>query len=170
MATIPVINSQGTMVYVADVPLIPWADCTEAVAGIQSGSLVGCPQSLGDLAETRAMTEYKCLSSNDSAKALGAISRGSFDIGLLLDPEDTEGQEDLRSAFQTNTAVIIGIELPNADIALGEVGASGTVYWFEAKVSGVSASIALDAAITYTVTVEISSAITECPMVPGAAS
>ena len=156
---IPVLNAQGTTVYVADVPTTPWADCTEAVTAIQAGKIVGCPQSLGDLSETRTVTEYKCLSNNESAKALGSISRGSLEIGLLLDPDDTAGQEALKSAFKSNTNVIIGIELPDKP----DAGTNGTLYWFEAGVSAVSTGIAMDEAITYTVTVEISSDITECP-------
>ena len=158
MATIKVLNSQGTRIYVVDVPTTPWADCTVAVSNIKGGDLVGCPQSLGDLSETRTATEYKCLSSNDSVKALGGISRGSLEIGLLLDPDDTKGQKKLRDAFALNTPVIVGIELP--DMAKG--GVNGTIYWFIASVSGVSTGIAMDAAISYTVTLEISSAITEC--------
>jgi hypothetical protein len=54
--------------------------------------------------------------------------------------------------------VYIAIELPNS------VGTPklGTIYWFEASVSGVSTGIAMDAAISYTVTLEISSSISEC--------
>lgn len=156
---INVINSQGTVVYVADVPAVAWADCTEAIAGIKAGTIVGCPQTIGELAETREVTEYKCLSNNDSAKALGSISRGSLDIGLLLDPTDVAGQDALRQAFTDNTPVIIGLELPDM------LTTSGTIYWFEAGVSGVSTGIEQDAAISYTVTVEISSAVTECAAV-----
>lgn len=156
---INIVNSQGTMVYVADVPAVAWTDCTEAIAGIKAGELVGCPQSIGEIGETREVTEYKCISTNDSSKALGSISRGSMELGLLLDPTDAAGQAALKTAFQTNTNVIIGIELPDM------LTTSGTVYWFEAGVSGVSTGIEQDAAITYTVTVEISSEVTECPAV-----
>jgi hypothetical protein len=90
--SIPVLNSQGTQIYVVS-PAATYADCTAAIAAIQGGKLIGCPQSLGELSETREVTEYKCLSSNESAKALGSISRGSFEIGLLLDPTDTAGQK-----------------------------------------------------------------------------
>ena len=115
---INVLNSQGTKVYVADVPAAAWADCPAAIADIQAGKMVGCPQSIGELSEERAVTEYKCLSSNESAKALGSISRGSLELGLLLDPSDAEGQGALRTAFADNTNVIIGIELPDADVLL----------------------------------------------------
>jgi len=157
---IKVLNSQGTKIYVIDVPATAWADCTAAVTAVQAGKLVGCPQSLGELSETRTVTEYKCLSSNDSAKALGAISRGSLEIGLLLDPDDAAGQKALVDAFASNTEVIIGIELPDASAPTGK---NGTIYWFKAGVSGVGTAIEQDAAISYKVTLEISSAITVCP-------
>ena len=156
---INILNSQGTQVYVVT-PAVDYADCTAAVTGIKAGSLVGCPQSLGELSETRDVTEYKCLSSNESAKALGSISRGSFEIGLLLDPTDITGQKALKDAFAANTEVTVGIELPDA---ITPATGNGTLFYFTAGVSGVSTGIEADAAITYTVTLEISSAINECP-------
>jgi hypothetical protein len=158
---ITVLNSQGTKVYVLDVPATAWTDCTAAATAILAGKLVGCPQSLGDLSETRSVTEYKCLSSNESAKALGGISRGSLEIGLLLDPTDAAGQKALKDAFASNKTIVVGIELPNKPTT--GTPKNGTIFWFEASVSGVSTGIAMDAAISYTVTLEISSAITECP-------
>lgn len=166
---IEVINSQGTQVWIADVPATAWADCDEAITGLQAGSLVGCPQSLGDIGGTRSVTEYKCLSSDESAKSLGSISRGNIEIGLLLDPADVEGQAALNAAWESNTNVMVGIELSDADVTLGETGASGTIFYFEGGVSSVMVGITMDEAVTYTVVVEISSEITECPMVPGTA-
>ncbi|MCD6135570.1 hypothetical protein J7J63_02515 [Candidatus Bipolaricaulota bacterium] len=162
---IKVLDSQGTKVYVLDVPDPAFVDCTAAVTAIKAGKLVGCPQSLGDITETRASTEYKCLSSNESAKALGGISRGSLELGLLLDPVDAAGQGALKTAFKDNTKVIVGIELPDNESTLPETTGNGTIYWFVASVSGVATGIAMDAAITYTVTLEIGSDITECPAV-----
>ncbi len=157
---IKVIDSQGTKVYVFPIATA-MDDCAavKTAMGGATGKLVGCPQSLGDLSETRSMTEYKCLSSDETAKSLGAISRGSLELGLLLDPDDTAGQKALKDAFANNEKVIIAIELPNG-VATGKMG---TIYTFTAGVSGVSTGIAMDAAISYTVTLEIASAIQECP-------
>ncbi len=169
---IKVLNSQGTKVTVIrPVPSTSpiFVDCAAAITAIQAGKLIGCPQSLGDISETRAVKEYKCLSSNESAKALGGISRGSMEIGLLLDPTDALGQAELKAAFKANENVIIGIELPDIDTTIGSTGASGTIYWFEAGVSAVSTGIAMDSAITYTATLEISSDVTECAAVAGTA-
>jgi len=165
---IKLINSQGVQVVVipdgTDI-----SDCDKLATAYTSGKNVGCLQSLGDLAETRSSTEYKCLSSNESVKALGGISRGSLEIGLLLNPDDVLGQKELKDAFTNNTPVIIAVELPNkpASTAGGTVTTPGhgTLYYFNAVVSGVTTTIAMDAAITYTATLDISSAIKECPAV-----
>ena len=161
------INSQGTKIFVVAKPATAWADCTASATAILAGKQVLCPQSLGAIEQTRSVTEYKCLSSNDSKKILGAISRGSIDIGMLFDPTDTAGQKDLASAFENNTPVIIGIELPDADTKVGTKGAQGTIKWFEGGISSESIPIEMDTAILYNVTVEISSKVTTCPMIAG---
>ena len=165
---IKVINSQGTqLVILPDGTDI--SDCDKLDTAYKAGKRVGCLQSLGSLQETRTSTEYKCLSSNESVKALGAISRGSLEIGLLLDPDDVLGQKALKEAFANNTKLIAVVELPNKPASSGsgtptKVG-HGTLYYFTTAVSGVSTEIAMDSAIGYTVTLEISSAIKECPAV-----
>jgi hypothetical protein len=147
---ITVTSSQGVQLYVLPVPATDWTTCREAVKAIRKGNLIGCPQSIGDISESRAMTEYKCMSSDDSAKALGAISRSTIEIGMLLDPSDMFGQRELRKAFLDGQPRIVGIEYGH------------TMQYFTAMVSQVSTGIAMDAAITYTATVEISSSIKEC--------
>ncbi len=164
---IPVLNSQGTQIWIADEPGTPWADCTEAIAGIKGGDLIGCPQSIGNLEETRTVTEYKCMSSNETAKAVGSISRGNIEIGMLFDPEDAAGQAALQAAWLANDNFIVGVELPDADVSVGPTDASGTMFWFVGIISGVSTGIVQDEAVTYTCTIELASEIVECPMIPG---
>ncbi len=159
---IPVLNSQGTKVYVADDNSATWTDCSTAVAGIKAGQEVGCPQSIGALEETRNVTEYKCMSSNETAKALGSVSRSSIEIGLLFDPDDTEGQDFLRQAWDENKSIAIGIELPDMPEGTG-TGGNGTFFWFVGGVSAVSTGIVQDEAVTYNVTIEVGSAINLCP-------
>ncbi len=155
-----IINSQGTVITVIATGTA-MTDCAAVDTAFASGAVVGCPQSLGDISETRTSTEYKCLSSNETAKIMGSISRGSLDIGLLLDPSDTAGQKALKDAFASNTPVIIGVELPDKPSG----GANGTRYYFDAGVSGVSTGITIDSAVMYNVTLEIASTIGECPAV-----
>lgn len=149
---ISIINSQGVLMYVVSPSL---GETAPTVALIQAGDLVGCPQSIGSIEQTRTVTEYKCLSSNDSVKSLGSIGRGNLEIGLLFDPDDTAGQDALKTAFASNAEVTIGIELSD------NAGVSGTIFAFNAYVSSVSVGIEQDAAVTYTVTVEIASDVTE---------
>lgn len=150
MATIPVLNSQGTKIYI-----IEDESGTQTATEIQAGDLVGCPQSIGNLDETRSVTEYKCLSTDDSAKAVGSISRGNIEIGLLLDPSDAVGQAALRSAFASGLTCVIGIELPDT------LGSNGTIFYFDSVISSVSIGIEQDSAVMCTVTAEIASAIVE---------
>lgn len=151
---IKVINSQGMKMYVVAPSL---GITAPTVALIQAGSLVGCPQSVGALEQTRSVKEYGCMSSDETVKVLGSIKRGNIQIGLLFDPTDTLGQSKLKAAFAANSEVTIGIELPN------NAGVSGTIFAFNAVISGVSLGIVMDEGITYDVTAEISSTITELP-------
>ena len=153
---IPVINSQGMIMYIVS-PSLGITPPTAAL--IMAGDVVGCPQSVGNLDQTRTVTEYKCMSSDESAKALGSIQRGNIEIGLLFDPEDAAGQLALKTAFADNAEITIGIELP--DVGGTGTGGNGTIFAFNASISGVSIGIVQDEAVTYTVTAEIASEITE---------
>tara|TARA_R110000772_G_scaffold5454_1_gene19458 strand:- start:12066 stop:12593 length:528 start_codon:yes stop_codon:yes gene_type:complete len=171
---ISVINSQGMKMFILDtaqaaaITGTPATDIPLIIEGTgTNSSLTGCPQSVGAIEETRAVTEYKCMSTNDTAKALGAIERGNIEIGLLFDPTDTLGQAELKAAFAANVIVGVGIELPDRDISIGSTGVSGTIFYFEGAISGVSTGIVQDEAVTYTVTVEIASIVTEYEAVAG---
>jgi len=148
--SIKVINSQGIKLYLVAPPATPWSTCGGAIAALKAGKTVMCPQSLGEIAEARAVTEYKCLSSNESAKSLGAVGRASFEVAVLLDPEDKAGQLALRSAFRDNTPLIMGIEY------------GGAFLYFNIDVSSMGTTIEQDAAITTKFSIEISSDIHEC--------
>jgi len=125
---------QGTKAYILSVPDPAYADCTAAIAGIQAGAAVICPQSFPEISRSRTVAAKKCLSSNASSKTGGAIEWGDGTFDLIYSPEDTTGIKALTDAFENNTPVIIGFEAPDADIALGAVGASGTILWFETLV------------------------------------
>ena len=132
------INSQNMTMYVLD----SLGATTPTVVAIQAGDVVGCPQSIGALEETRTVTEYRCMSSDESAKALGSIQRGNVEIGLLFNPDDNEGQDALRTAWAANSEVTVGIELDNS------LGVNGTIFVFNGGISGVSTGIVQDEAVT----------------------
>lgn len=156
---IDLINSQGTTLYVVP-ESTDTSDCTAIETALASAKVIGCPQTIGDLQESRSVTEYKCLDSNETTKSFGSITRGSLDIEMLLNPDDTEGQSELKTAFADNTPVKIIIELPNPTTA---GTGHGTLYEFTSGISSVTTGIPVDEAIKYTVTLEIASVITECP-------
>lgn len=131
---------------------------TQGIQLSADGNAVGCLQSIGSLEESRTVKEYTCLSSDESVKALGAISRGSLEISVLLDPAATDGQATLVTAFETNADVALVIELNNQ---ITPTTGNGTQYAFTAKVSRISKEFPADEAIMLNITVEISSAITE---------
>lgn len=162
-----ILNSQGTIIYVLDEPedLSAWDDCSTAIAAIKAGKQVLCPQSMGSLEQTRSVTEYKCLSSNDSQKITGAISRGSLDIGMLFDPTDVAGQEAVIGYFEDNIGFIVGVEYP--DWIDTNTGANGTFRWFQAKVSREAEVVEMDAAILYEITAEVAGMINKCAAVEG---
>lgn len=147
---IGVINSQGMVLMVATSVLT-----TPVYSDFSLADAVGCPQSVGTIEQTRTVTEYKCMSSNETVKSLGAIERGNIEVGLLFDPTDTAGQDALKSAFTANTEFLFGIELSD------NAGTNGTTFAFIGSVSAVSVGLAQDEAVTYTVTIEIASDITE---------
>jgi len=124
---------------------------TQGITVKVDGDLVGCLQTIGSLEETRSVKEYTCMSSNESAKSLGSISRGSLDIGLLLDESDILGQKALKDAFNTNTAVTMAIELSDS------LGVNGTIYTFTGKVSKVGRSFPTDEGVMIDFTVEVAS-------------
>ena len=157
---INITNSQGVAIYILDLPTTEWANCTEARTAIEGGKQVLCPQSLGALEETRNITEYRCLSSNESMKVAGAISRGSIEIGMLFDPNDTAGQDELIGKFESNEALRVGIIYP---VAEGSANTKGAMRYFNGFVSTQSETINMDEAVLIAATIDISSEITRCP-------
>jgi len=117
---------------------------------------LGCIQTVGGLEETRPVTSYGCLSSNDSTKSLGAIERGTFDITVLLDVDTTgAAQQMVRDAFAGNTEIAVQVELSNTGTT------HGTQYEFTAQVSKSTVTVAKDEAVMYDMSLEITSAIAE---------
>ncbi len=160
---IRLINSQGTLLRICPPPKDPpngpttpeeWVDYI-----YDYSKLVVCPQSMGELPETRNTTEYGCINSNESTKSLGSIQRGNFDVEMLLDPEDQDGQWMLRKAFIGNDPVLIAVEFNDAPADT----TNGTIEYFHGMVSSQTIGIAQNEAVKTTITVEVSSDITEIP-------
>jgi len=123
------------------------------------GQYIGCIQSIGTITESRNITEYTCIDSNDNTKAMGAISRGNLSIQVLFDPGDTEGQQALRDAFYNNVSFETIIEFSDMPAS----GTNGTKWTFTGQVSQLETAIEKDAAVLQTFTLEVLSDIVETP-------
>ncbi len=160
-------NVQGTKVFILPVPTTPFADCAAASLAILAGDEALCPQSLGELTRTRAITEYSCISNNSSVKAAGKISYGDFSMELLYDQADAAGQKVLFDAFEANTPVIIGLVADDADVSVGPTGAAGSLVWTEATVSGDGIAFPNDGLMQYNITISPYGGYNACGSIPG---
>ena len=163
------IKVQGTTTWISDVPSTAWASCMEVVAGLKAGEEALCPMSLGELTRNREITEKSCISSDESFKAAGKMTYGDFTTELLFDPDDAAGQKALTDALDNNTPIMLGLEAPNADTSVGTTGASGTIIWTEAIVSGDTVGFPDNDFWAYSVTIAPYGGYFRCPMVPGTA-
>lgn len=148
-----VTESQNTKVY-----LIPagtaLTDAASIETAITSGKQIGCLQDLGSIAVSRNVQEYSCLSSDETAKSLGAISLPNITMQLLFDADDVTGQAELRSMWNDNSRRIMVVELPDQ---ITPTTGNPTYIYFEAGLSSHGVTISKDNAVMVDVTVEICS-------------
>ena len=81
--------------------------------------------------KSRGVQKYKPLNEKEynPVVAMGSLEYGAFTSTVLYDPEATEGINAIEDANDANTKVTLAIELNNS------LGANGTIYTFDAKVS-----------------------------------
>ncbi len=72
-----------------------------------------CVLSMSNYTQTRATTDYSCMSSDETFTALGSITRDPLTFELLYSEENTDGQIKLQEAFANNTEIIAEIEFNN---------------------------------------------------------
>ena len=154
MSSIPTTDSQGTKVYIA--PLGTDVSDADAVAtAIGSAQAIGCLQDIGEIGSTRNVTEYSCLSSDATTKALGSITLPNLPFSLLFDAMDTTGQNELRNMYDTNSRRVFIVVLN--DLPLTGTVKNATSITFDGGLSGETTPIAKDTAVLYNTTVEIMS-------------
>jgi len=73
------------------------AECTTAIA---TAKRIKNLKTFGDIGGTRAVSESKFLSADDSVKSMGSISYGNMPVECLFDANDTEGQSILKTAYE----------------------------------------------------------------------
>ena len=150
---IPVTESQGTKAHLVATS-VATSTAAEIKTAITGGDQIGCLQNLGDITTSRNVQEYKCLSSDETAKSLGSISLPNVAMDLLFDADDATGQAELRTMYSTNTRRKMILELNDQ---ITPTTGNPTYIVFEAGLSSDGVAIALDAAVMYKTTVEICS-------------
>ena len=148
-----VTDVQGTKVYLvaAGTALTDAASIATAISG---GKQIGCLQSIGDITETRNVQEYTCISSDESTKSQGSVTRGNQQIETLFNAGDTAGQQDLIAAWDNKERRIMIIEF-NDQIT----PTTGKPIFYEIFCSGRTFSMPKDGAVMYNATLEQSSAV-----------
>ena len=96
------VDSTGTDFYLVatSVAATTKAECTTAIA---TAKRIKNLKTFGDIGGTRAVTEEKFLSQDDSVKSMGSISYGNMPVECLFDAADTEGQDILRTIYSDKT-------------------------------------------------------------------
>ena len=91
-------DSTGTDFYLvaSTVATTTKAACTTAIT---TAKRIKNLKNFGDLGGTRAVTEEKFLSVDDTIKSMGGISYGNIAVECLFDSADTEGQSILQTMY-----------------------------------------------------------------------
>lgn len=150
---LPITESQNTKAYLVATS-VATSTAAEIKTAITGGKQIGCLQNLGDITTSRNVQEYKCLSSDESAKSLGSISLPNISLELLFDADDATGQKDIRDAYADNSRRKMIIALNDQ---ITDVSGNPTYIVFEAGFSSDGVAIALDQAVLYKTTCEICS-------------
>lgn len=92
------VDSTGLDCYLVPVATVTTlkSDCATAIL---TGKRIGKTKSLGDIGGTRAITEHKYLSADDTEKSVGSVSYGNLSIEAPFNATDTAGQAELRVIF-----------------------------------------------------------------------
>jgi len=72
------------------------ANCLAAIA---TGKRLIKTKTLGDIGGTRAVTEHKYLSLDDTEKSLGSVSYGNLQVEMPFNAADTAGQAEMKAIF-----------------------------------------------------------------------
>jgi hypothetical protein len=143
------VDSTGTDFYLVatSVATTTKAECTTAIS---TAKRIKNLKTFGDIGGTRAVTEEKFLSSDDSVKSMGSISYGNMPVECLFDPADTEGQSILKTMYEDKSERKMIIE--NTD---------GTFTILLVKNSSSMKTYNIDTFVLYKGTLEQNSAVTE---------
>ncbi len=143
------VDSTGTDFYLVatSVATTTKAECTTAIS---TAKRIKNLKTFGDIGGTRATSEEKFLSSDDSVKSMGSISYGNMPVECLFDSADTEGQDILRTIYSDKTERKMIIK--NTD---------GTFTTLPIKCSSAMKTYTIDAFVMFKGTIEQNGAQTE---------
>lgn len=158
--SIPITESQGSKLYLVakgtDLTTV-----TKIETAIATAKNVANISTIGDLASSRNVTEYKVIDKTESAKSIGSLSLGNLPIELIYDAADTAGQADLKLMYTGNTrreAIVMLADEPTTGVT-----PHPTYFTFETGLSSEAVGIAIDTAVLYKITMEICSKPIEYP-------
>lgn len=136
------VDSTGTDFYLVatSVAATTKAECTTAIS---TAKRIKNLKTFGDIGGTRAVTEEKFLSQDDSVKSMGSISYGNMPVECLFDSADTEGQSILKTMYGDKSERKMIIE--NTD---------GTFTVLPVKTSSAMKTYAIDAFVVFKGTIE----------------
>ena len=136
------VDSTGTDFYLVatSVAATTKAECTTAIA---TAKRIKNLKTFGDIGGTRAVTESKFLSSDDSVKSIGSISYGNMPAECLFDPADVDGQAVLSTMYSDKSERTMIIE--NTD---------GNFTVLPVKCSSKMKSYSIDEFVVYKGTIE----------------
>ncbi|NOQ31789.1 MAG: hypothetical protein GQ570_11765 [Helicobacteraceae bacterium] len=129
-------------------------DATEIATAISGGKAINCLQTLGDITSSRSVKEYACMSSDEIAKSLGALTLGNLQMDLLFDSTDLAGQQDLIAMYADNSKRVLIIALNDDPTGTTH---NPTYITFDVAVSSQPISLEKDSAVMIKNTVEICS-------------
>ena len=152
--SIKVIESQGSKAYLVAAGT-DLSTVAKIVTALGTAKEIGDINTIGDVTSSRNVTEYKVIDKDEVAKSLGSLSLGNLPIELMYNGEDTAGQDDLRDAYSTNTRRELIIKL-NDEPTTGSVK-NPTYITMQVGVSSDGVAIAIDQAVIYKTTLEITS-------------
>ncbi len=104
---------------------------------------VDCVLNLSNLKQTRATESYTCMSNNDEYISVGSVTRDNLTLGTMYGELATDGQELLKTSFETNALVDVLLEFDNIPAA----GTTGTQISGEAYVISYEITMEKDKAV-----------------------
>ena len=143
------VDSTGTDFYLVatSVATTTKAACTTAISAAKR---IKNLKTFGDIGGTRAVSESKFLSADDSIKSMGSISYGNMPVECLFDASDTEGQSILKTAYTDKSERKLIIK--NTD---------GTFTVLNVKISASMKTYNIDEFVIYKATIEQNSEAVE---------